>query len=79
MDKIFYLEGECFIVLNRTTTHTVGVEVPILLRILPKQIEIMTVTLTPENKIETHIRTFNYNDLLLMNNTLNQIMGRNSK
>ena len=55
-----------------------NIETPILLHFYPSKMEMLTVTLK-EKRFETHIRTFDYNDLLLMNNTLNQIMGRNSK
>ena len=51
-----------------------NVETPAVLFIFQDRIEMATMTLKPDKTVETHIRTFNYNDLLLMNNTLNLIM-----
>ena len=71
------------VILDKTIFPYIGlkenVETPYILFIFQDRIEIITMTLKPDKTVETHIRTFDYNDLLLMNNTLNLIMGRNSK
>ena len=51
-----------------------NVETPICLKVYQDRIVMLTVLKSSSTRFKTFIRTFNYNDLLLMNNTLNLIM-----
>ena len=56
-----------------------NVETRICLKVYHDRIEMLTVLKSSSTRFKTFIRTFDYNDLLLMNNTLNLIMGRPKK
>ena len=55
------------------------VETPVCLKIFRDRIEMLTVLKSSSTRFKTFIRTFNYNDLLLMNNTLHLIMRGKQK
>ena len=52
----------------------VNIETPICLKVYHDRIEMLTVLKSSSTRFKTFIKTFDYNDLLLMNNTLNLIM-----
>ena len=53
---------------------SLNVETPICLKVYQDKIVMLTVLKSSSTRFKTFIRTFDYNDLLLMNNTLNLIM-----